>query len=365
VGQLERLSSQRRNDVKVLEEQSKQDGQRPEQKESNISSNGSEAPATAKVTRYYVVLFQNGEYIDRETVRDIQRRLDQIITTPPDETEIDVWIESYGGDAHAAYKLAIDLRHRCRKLQAVVPDVAKSAATLFTLGVDKIFMGAAAELGPLDVQIPHPDREEVIISALDVADSLEFLGKTAFGLVISGGGGVVHYTGLRRSEVLQATFPFIAQFLQPIMAKVDPHILHQATNQLQVAARYAINLLKTRNIDPIEEEAAFGLVHCLIHHWPAHEFVISRKEAGKLGLPIESIESYPQLQALKLIYDDFITGEETVIYTLEESVIDKMNAPVDAQQENNNEKNVQSPRQEARQEATGSPEAFSSLKAGA
>src|SRR5262249_43415249 len=164
-----------------------------------------------KTARYYLILFQHGgnNAIDRALVRRVQHELDDIITTPASETEIDVWIESLGGDAHAAYKLVLELRDRCRKLQAVIPDLAKSAATLLTLGMEKIYMGPAAELGPLDVQLTHPDREDVIISGLDVSDSLEFLGRTAFDLVLSGGGSVIHYTGLRRSEVLQATFPFV------------------------------------------------------------------------------------------------------------------------------------------------------------
>jgi ClpP class serine protease len=149
-----------------------------------------------------LVLFQNGENLDRESVRDIQKQLDQIVITAPEVTDIDVWIESPGGDAHAAYKLAIDLRSRCRNLRAVVPDFAKSAATLLILGMDTVFMKAAAELGPLDVQIPHPDREDVIISALDVADSLDFLARTAFGYAVSGGAVILEITGLRRSEVL-------------------------------------------------------------------------------------------------------------------------------------------------------------------
>lgn len=347
----------------MQEKQSKQDGPKLELKESKLKS-----AKSVPITRYYLVFFQRGEYIERSTIREIQQQLDELITTPPDETEIDVWIESFGGDAHAAYKLAIDLRHRCRQLHAVVPDIAKSAATLITVGVDQIFMGAAAELGPLDVQIPHPDREDVIISALDVADSLEFLGKTAFGLVISGGGGVVHFTGLRRSEVLQATFPFVAQFLQPIMAKVDPHILHQATNQLRVAERYALNLLKTRNIKPLDASAAKELVDHLIHHYPAHEFVISRKEARKLGLPIENIEEYPKRQAVKMLYEKFLADEESIVCVLDEAMIDKFNAPVDTgKQETNDEANVQNANQEAEQaansETDGHPSPVPNLKA--
>src|SRR5688572_30383804 len=85
--------------------------------------------------RYYILLFQRGRRasIDRGLVRVIQSLLDEKIVTPPDETEIDIWLHSPGGDAHAAYKLFLDLRSRCCRLRAVVPDYAKSAATLLLL----------------------------------------------------------------------------------------------------------------------------------------------------------------------------------------------------------------------------------------
>lgn len=69
-------------------------------------------------------------------------------------------------------------------------------------------MAPAAELGPLDVQIEHPDREGVIVSGLDVAGSLEFLAKTAINLGISGGASVVKTTGLPRQGVFHTRILF-------------------------------------------------------------------------------------------------------------------------------------------------------------
>jgi hypothetical protein len=308
----------------VPEEQSRPDGQRRPQQNGRRRSAipTSSAQASALIKRYYVILFQLAEDIDRGLVRDIQRQLDEIITTAPAQTEIDVWIESFGGDAHAAYKLAIDLRSRCCKLRAVIPDIAKSAATLLALGMDEIFMGAAAELGPLDLQISHPDREEVIISALDVSDVIEFLSETAFSLVITGGAGVVRYSGLRRSEVLKATFPFVAQLLEPIVSKVDPHILHQATNHLHVAEKYAAALL-SRRVDQGEKEHCEKIVNHLIHHYPAHEFVIARREARKMGLPVKNLESYSQVDKVRMLYDLFTDddNEDSITVVLDDNML--------------------------------------------
>jgi len=182
-----------------------------------------------KVSRYYLILFQklDKDMLDRDTVRLLQAFLDEKITTKPEETEIDIWIESPGGDAHAAYKLILDLRSRSNKIYGVVPDIAKSAATLLLLGVDKIYMAPAAELGPLDVQLEHPDREDLIVSGLDIARSFEFLINTAIALVIIEGNKVRKWTGLTRQPVLHETLEFVAQFLQPAVAKLDPSLVHQ------------------------------------------------------------------------------------------------------------------------------------------
>ena len=98
-------------------------------------------------------------------------------------TEIDLWLESPGGDAHVSYKIALLLRSYTPKLRVIVPDYAKSAATLLSLAADEIYMARAAELGPLDAQIGY-EKEGMTISALDRARSLEDLaGPSRSGLV--------------------------------------------------------------------------------------------------------------------------------------------------------------------------------------
>ena len=40
-----------------------------------------------------------------------------------------------------------------RKLRVIVPNIAKSAATLFALGADEILMGYCSEFGPINPQV--------------------------------------------------------------------------------------------------------------------------------------------------------------------------------------------------------------------
>ena len=81
--------------------------------------------------------------------------MEEEIESPKECTEIDVWLDSPGGKANAAYKIALLLRSRAAKLRVVVSDYAKSAATLLVLAADEIYMAGAAELGPLDAQIGY------------------------------------------------------------------------------------------------------------------------------------------------------------------------------------------------------------------
>jgi hypothetical protein len=219
----------------------------------------------------------------------------------------------------------LDLRHRCRYLRAVVPDYAKSAATLLMFGVDKIFMAPAAELGPLDAQIEHPTKEGLIVSALDVADSLESLGRTSMDLAISSGATVVRYTGLPRLEVLEAVLQYMARFLHPAIEKLDPHLIHQATNQLKIAERYARIMLELRNLpeeEQISPEAATDLVNRLVNDYPTHGFVISRNEARALGLPVEKAESHPRWDKIQEIYEQFLEGKQPFIRIIRDESLD-------------------------------------------
>lgn len=291
-------------------------------------------PVPAPATRYTLVLFQRGDgddqesRIGRDTVTKIQRELDDVIETTKEATEIDLWLESPGGDAHAAYKLMLDLRSRARRLRVVIPDYAKSAATLLALGMDEIFMAPAAELGPLDVQIEHPDREGLIVSALDVAGALDFLGRTAMSLTLSGGASVLRFTKLPRSEVLRDMLAFSAEFVRPAVSKLDPHLLHRASKELRVAEKYAEALIK--ETQPRQTLNIPGLVRALVENYPAHGFVISRNEAARLGLPIRPAETHPRWPMIRLLHQHSEDADEKFSFVADEQMLDMLASKLQA-----------------------------------
>lgn len=80
---------------------------------------------------------------------------------------------SPGGDGETAIRLARMGQTASERLVVVVPEMAKSAATILALGADAILMGPTSDLGPIDPQILLADRGFVsakdLIAAVDRA----------------------------------------------------------------------------------------------------------------------------------------------------------------------------------------------------
>jgi len=84
--------------------------------------------------------------------------LETILKSVSGAQQINVLIHSPGGDGTVIEKMVDMCRTHLagdnKKLRVIVPNVAKSAATLFALGADEILMGHLSELGPIDPQVP-------------------------------------------------------------------------------------------------------------------------------------------------------------------------------------------------------------------
>jgi hypothetical protein len=78
------------------------------------------------------------------------------ITTPKEETKIDLFICSNGGDGTVPWRLVTLIREYCCEFNVLVPHSAFSAATLTALGADTVVMHPMGMLGPTDPTANHP-----------------------------------------------------------------------------------------------------------------------------------------------------------------------------------------------------------------
>jgi len=89
---------------------------------------------------------------------------------------VDLVLNSPGGQPEIAEKIVTMLRHFYDDdLRVIVPEYAKSAATIVCLGADEIVMGYCSELGPIDPQMSYTDAKGIVTfrSAHAVIESVD------------------------------------------------------------------------------------------------------------------------------------------------------------------------------------------------
>ena len=240
--------------------------------------------------------------LSRGMVQMVMRELGGLQATRPEGSRVDVWLDSPGGDAHAAYKLGLFLRSRFAEVNFVVVDYAKSAATLLALAGDQIYMAPAAELGPLDTQ-ENREGEVRMRSNLDTANTIENIYFQVVNNAFSAGAELLQQTGMTREQTIQHVLDFSAQFSRPLLEQVDVVAVNAAQTSLDVAIEYGARLLSYRHDRNGLAEAKDRMTQ-LVRAYPTHGYVIDRDEARDgLGLPVKDIEAYDLLPQLESLYD--------------------------------------------------------------
>ena len=107
---------------------------------------------------------------------DLPCLADLVKTLGPTEP-LDLLINSFGGSPDVAEKIVELCRGNARSFRVIVPNFAKSAATLVALGADEIVMSDTSQLGPIDPQFVHLVRpgQPVLMPAHSIIRSYEDL----------------------------------------------------------------------------------------------------------------------------------------------------------------------------------------------
>lgn len=175
-------------------------------------------------------------------------------------------LASPGGDGETAIRMVRSIQARCNNLTVIIPDMAKSAATLLCLGADRILMGPGGDLGPVDPQFSLPSRgglvgAKEIVSAVDEAEA--------------------------RIKGAPSTFPLFANLL----ADVNMVMLQQARNAIARSDSLMREALTCASREPSDvEKLAAALKRPLIDEPVTHSTGVSAGRAAELGLPAESAD---------------------------------------------------------------------------
>ena len=187
-------------------------------------------------------------------------------------------LETYGGDADAAYWMVRCLRNCYQEgnLTFLLDGLCKSAGTLMAIGANVLIMSDNAELGPLDVQLAKPDEVGVYYSGLSAAQALKVL-RTESNEVFWN-----HFVSVLRNTRFQITTRTAAELatklciglLEPVYAQIDPIRLGENQRSIEIAHKYGLEL-RTENISEWS-------VWRLVTEFPSHSYVIDKSSARNL-----------------------------------------------------------------------------------
>jgi hypothetical protein len=198
---------------------------------------------------------------------------------------LEILIHSPGGHADKAYRLARYFRGHCKRLNVLIPMLAKSAATILCLNADAIFMGEFAELGPIDAQLrDEVEKGQEFFSPLDEFKAVEFLREYSSD-ILDYLSFVLEHRGMSVKQALHEAMHGAVGIMNPLYSHVDPSRLGSYRQVLAEGQEYAKRLLATR----MDEDEAAELARHLVWDYPAHDFVIDRNEAKNLGLPVQKL----------------------------------------------------------------------------
>lgn len=191
---------------------------------------------------------------------------------------IDVLVESPGGVAEVAEAIAKMLWSTFSSVRFIVPNMAKSAATLLVLSGEKIIMDEQSELGPIDPQMPvRQPNDEIRYSPAHLIIQ-QF--QTLLGTV--------------------AQHPIVGQRLAPFLQIYFPSLIQECRNAIELSKKISKELLQNYMFKGVgdAESKADKISNELgeFKNFLSHGRAINIEEAKALGLEIYDLREDSKLR---------------------------------------------------------------------
>lgn len=193
--------------------------------------------------------------------------------------EIDFMIISNGGDPITALRINSILKERFDTINVLIPYVAYSAATIFSLGADSIVMGQYSNLGPIDPQITAQKKDNngalnnLQFGSEDLRYFIEFVKKDI---------------GVKRGK-------HILKACEQLIADVGGNTIGFAKRSQQLSLFLSEKLLSEHGYSKRKIKRIAKRLNSSYHHG----YAVSRTEAIDMGLKVEK----PSSKVEKMMWD--------------------------------------------------------------
>lgn len=169
------------------------------------------------------------------------------------------------------------------KFRLFVDTRCKSAGTILAVGANILIFSDYGELGPIDVQVRKGDEigeRSSVLTPKHAVEALQELALHHFAYL---------FKGLRFAEEAEISFPtklaaevakgMSVGLFEPVFAQIDPMRVGEYDRAMRIASEYG-KRLGTSNFKE-------GALQKLVSGYPAHGFVIDKKEADELFQVVE------------------------------------------------------------------------------
>lgn len=194
---------------------------------------------------------------------------------------VDVVVHSPGGLAEAAESIVKILRHKFRDVRFIVPNIAKSAATMLVLSGNSVVMDELSELGPTDPQfsIPRSDGARIYAPAQAIIDQFN-----------------------EASEQLKADPALLPAWI-PILPAYGPSLYQECQNAIKLSKTLVRDWLTKYMFGAKSKTKASAAARKIANYFANHNnfYTHMRRvdvdKALELGLVVHDMRSDPDLQS--------------------------------------------------------------------
>ncbi|HHV54456.1 MAG TPA: hypothetical protein GXX55_03260 [Firmicutes bacterium] len=198
-------------------------------------------------------------------VPEMVQAFNQVLRRMPEVSQLDLLLESSGGDVDSAVKIAKLCFNYTQDFQVLVPFYAKSAASLLALYGKTLVMTKASELGPVDPQVRPPGVRDQWVPAHSVDEAVKFIGEV-------------------EEPIVKAA----------LVEKLDPYIIGAYRNAQEASRQYLSEALALHSQAKRDE-----VVEVFTRRLRSHGYPIDRERCRELGLNVQ----FPDPQVEKAMED--------------------------------------------------------------
>ncbi|MCH7850297.1 MAG: hypothetical protein IH845_01495 [Nanoarchaeota archaeon] len=191
--------------------------------------------------------------------------------------DLDVCIQTLGGNADISYLLAQLIRDYCKKMEIFIPNYAYSGGTLISLSSNCIHLGKTARISPIDLQIEtRKDGASSSFALIDIEQYIDFVQDTAKKFGFDNENKVNYVVPLMRELIEDHRTPELGELYR-----------------MKDLSKYHAKILLTNYMfkhDTNRGNRSEVIIKQLTENSPSHDFEVDWKMAKGIGLKVNLMD---------------------------------------------------------------------------